>query len=301
MLSRICPSADMVAGPEGFGEKEFAHSRTDSPCGRKRHPLKLLFRWVAQAANRIARSAIASAAMLEPGARGINAREILETANPEKHCSRAAPRLSRKESFPILIQNRVNGRIRAREVRVILASTGQQLGVMKLSDALRKAQEMGLDLVEVAANANPPVCRIVDFGKFKYEAAKHEKEKKGSASKLKEIKFRVNIDEHDYVTKMRHAEDFLDKGNKVRVQLQFRGREMAHQDLGMKLMVRVKTDLLTMANVEMEPKLMGKSVTMTLAPLPSNKRKRHFQSDHDLPSLEDSDAAEEGDDEETAG
>ena len=238
--------------------------------------------------------------MLEPGARGINAREILETANPEKHCSRAAPRLSRKESFPILIQNRVNGRIRAREVRVILASTGQQLGVMKLSDALRKAQEMGLDLVEVAANANPPVCRIVDFGKFKYEAAKHDKEKKGSSSKLKEIKFRVNIDEHDYLTKMRHAEDFLDKGNKVRVQLQFRGREMAHQDLGMKLMVRVKTDLVTMANVEMEPKLMGKSVTMTLAPLPSNKRKRHFQSDHDLPSLEASDAAEEADEEEAA-
>jgi translation initiation factor IF-3 len=169
---------------------------------------------------------------------------------------------------------------------------------MKLSDALRKAQEMGLDLVEVAANANPPVCRIVDFGKFKYEAAKHDKEKKGSSSKLKEIKFRVNIDEHDYVTKMRHAEDFLDKGNKVRVQLQFRGREMAHQDLGMKLMVRVKTDLNTMANVEMEPKLMGKSVTMTLAPLPSNKRKRHFHSDHELPSLEDSDRAEEGDEDE---
>jgi translation initiation factor IF-3 len=93
-------------------------------------------------------------------------------------------------------------------VRVILASTGQQLGVMKLSDAIRKAQEMGLDLVEVAANANPPVCRIVDFGKFKYEAAKHDKEKKNASSKLKEIKFRVNIDEHDYLTKMRHAEEF---------------------------------------------------------------------------------------------
>ena len=172
-------------------------------------------------------------------------------------------------------------------MRVILASTGQQLGVLKLSDALRKAQELGLDLVEVAANANPPVCRIVDFGKFKYEAAKHDKEKKNSASKLKEIKFRVNIDEHDYVTKMRHAEDFLDKGNKVRVQLQFRGREMAHQELGMALMVRVKNDLVTMAHVEMEPKLMGKSVTMTLAPLPEAKRKRNFASDHELAPLED--------------
>jgi translation initiation factor IF-3 len=184
---------------------------------------------------------------------------------------------------------------------VILASTGQQLGVLKLSDAIRKAQEMGLDLVEVAANATPPVCRIVDFGKFKYEAAKQVKEKKNAASKLKEIKFRVNIDEHDYVTKMRHAEEFLDKGNKVRVQLQFRGREMAHQELGMQLMDRVKNDLFTMAHVEMEPKLLGKSVTMTLAPLPQNKRKRHFFSEHELPPLEDSDHEEEEDEGEDEG
>ena len=181
---------------------------------------------------------------------------------------------------------------------MILAATGQQLGVMKLSDAIRKAQEMGLDLVEVAANANPPVCRIVDFGKFKYEAAKHEKEKRNVSSKLKEIKFRVNIDEHDYVTKMRHAEEFLDKGNKVRVQLQFRGREMAHQELGMKLMDRVKNDLVTMAQVEMAPKLLGKSITMTLAPLPANKRKRHFVSDHELPPLEDEPDEEEEEQEE---
>ena len=161
-------------------------------------------------------------------------------------------------------------------MRVIVASTGQQLGVMKLSDAIRHAQGMGLDLVEVAPTANPPVCRIVDYGKFKYEASKHEKDKKNASSKLKEIKFRVNIDDHDYETKMRHAEEFLDKGNKVRVQLQFRGREMAHQELGMELMEKIKRDLATMANVEMEPKLMGKSVTMTLAALPQNKRKRHF-------------------------
>ncbi|EDY17112.1 translation initiation factor IF-3 [Chthoniobacter flavus Ellin428] len=185
-------------------------------------------------------------------------------------------------------------------MRVILAATGQQLGVMKLSDAIRKAQEMGLDLVEVAASANPPVCRIVDFGKFKYEAAKHEKEKRNVSSKLKEIKFRVNIDEHDYETKMRHAEEFLDKGNKVRVQLQFRGREMAHQELGMQLMARVKTDLVTMAHVEMEPKLLGKSVTMTLAPLPQNKRKRNFSTDGDLPPLEDGDEDEEAAAEEEA-
>ncbi len=179
-------------------------------------------------------------------------------------------------------------------MRVILASTGEQLGIMKLSDAIRRAQEMGLDLVEISANANPPVCRIVDFGKFKYEAAKQEKDKKNSASKLKEIKFRVNCAAHDYETKLRHAEEFLDKGNKVRVQLQFRGREMAHQELGMAVMARVKNDLVEMAHVETEPKLMGRSVNMTLAPLPAAKRKRKFLSSHDLPPLEDSD----GDDDE---
>lgn len=172
---------------------------------------------------------------------------------------------------------------------MILASTGEQLGVMKLSDAIRRAQEQGLDLVEVAANANPPVCRIVDFGKFKYEASKQEKEKKNTGSRLKEIKFRVNCAEHDYVTKLRHGEEFLDKGNKVRVHLQFRGREMAHQELGMALMTKVKNDLSGMAAVEMEPKLMGKSVTMTLAPLPPAKRKRHFLSDDELPDLEATD------------
>jgi translation initiation factor IF-3 len=169
---------------------------------------------------------------------------------------------------------------------------------MKLSDAIRRAQELGLDLVEIAANATPPVCRIVDFGKFKYESAKQEKDKKHSGSKLKEIKFRVNCAEHDYETKMRHAEEFLDKGNKVRVHLQFRGREMAHQELGMALMIRVKNDLVTMAGVEMEPKLQGKSVTMTLAPLPAAKRKRKFMSDHELAPLEDSDGPEEEDDDE---
>jgi len=158
-----------------------------------------------------------------------------------------------------------------------MGATNEQFGVMKLSDALRKAQTMGLDLVEVAPNAAPPVCRIVDFGKFRYALAKQEKEKKSSGSKLKEIKFRVNIDPHDYTTKVRHAEEFLDKGNKVRVQLQFRGREMAHQELGMALMHRVKGDLLTMAQIEMEPKQMGKSINMTLSPLPQNKRKRKFE------------------------
>ncbi|MFL6520123.1 MAG: translation initiation factor IF-3 [Chthoniobacterales bacterium] len=171
---------------------------------------------------------------------------------------------------------RVNGRIRAREVRVIMGSSGEQLGVMKLSDALRKAQSLGLDLVEVAPTANPPVCKIVDFGKFRYDISKQEKDKKTTGTKLKEIKFRVNIDDHDYLTKIRHGEEFLDKGNKVRVQLQFRGREMAHQEFGMQLMEKVKGDLAGMSQVEMEPKIAGRNVTMTLSPLPAARRKRRF-------------------------
>ncbi|HEY5036155.1 MAG TPA: translation initiation factor IF-3, partial [Chthoniobacterales bacterium] len=181
------------------------------------------------------------------------------------------------ERQPILQQQiRVNGRIRAREVRVIVGASGEQLGVMKLSDAIKRAQTMGLDLVEVAPTANPPVCKIVDFGKFRYDISKQIKDKKSSGTKLKEIKFRVNIDDHDYLTKIRHGENFLDKGNKVRVQLQFRGREMAHQEFGMQLMYKVRDDLATMAQVEMEPKAAGRNITMTLSPLPSNKRKRRF-------------------------
>jgi translation initiation factor IF-3 len=157
-----------------------------------------------------------------------------------------------------------------------MGTSGQQLGVMKLSDALREAQSQGLDLVEVAATANPPVCKIVSLGKFRYDLSKHDKDKKPGGARLKEIKFRVNIDEHDYLTKVRHGEEFLERGNKVRVQLQFRGREMAHQEFGMQLMHKVRDDLSGMSQVEMEPKITGRNVTMTLTPLPANRRKRRF-------------------------
>src|ERR1700758_54684 len=157
-----------------------------------------------------------------------------------------------------------------------MGASGEKLGVMKLSDALRRAQNLGLDLVEVAPTANPPVCKIVDFGKFRYDISKQEKDKKTSGTKLKEIKFRVNIDDHDYLTKIRHGEEFLDRGNKVRVQLQFRGREMAHQEFGMQLMHKVREDLSGMSQVEMEPKIAGRNVTMTLSPLPANRRKKRF-------------------------
>jgi len=161
-------------------------------------------------------------------------------------------------------------------VRVIVAANNQQLGVMRLDDAIRRARSMGLDLVEIAPNAQPPVCRIVDFGKFRYDLSKQEKDKKQTTTKVKEVKFRVNIDEHDYITKVRHAEDFLDKGNKVKVHLQFRGREMAHQELGMQVVQRVRVDLAGMAHVDMEPKLVGRAIGMTLSPLPAGKRHRKF-------------------------
>jgi translation initiation factor IF-3 len=159
---------------------------------------------------------------------------------------------------------------------VILSATNEQLGVMKLQDALRRAQAIGLDLVEVAPNASPPVCKIVDFGKYRYDLSKQDKDRKSTGSKLKEIKFRVNIDPHDYGIKVRHAEEFLDKGNKVKVHLQFRGRELSHKELGFQLMQRLKEDLSTMGQAEMEPKLMGKSIGMTISPLPASKRKRRF-------------------------
>lgn len=209
--------------------------------------------------------------------------------------------LAKKRQVIQIQQIRVNGRIRAKEVRVIVASTNETLGVMRIHDALRKAQSLGMDLVEVAPHAQPPVCRIVDFGKFRYELAKQEKDKKQNTSKLKEIKFRVNIDEHDYLTKIRRGEQFLDKGNKLKVQLQFRGREMAHKDLGEAVMRRVKEDLATMAAVEMEPRMVGRSINMTLSPLPAAKRKRRFslaehdtdEDDHDEDEDDDTDETED--------
>lgn len=188
-------------------------------------------------------------------------------------------------------------------MRVVLASTGEQMGVMRIQDALRRAMELGLDLVEVAPTAQPPVCRIVDFGKFKYELSKHDKEKKSNAaSKMKEIKFRVNIGAHDYETKLRHAEEFLDKGNKVRMLLQFRGREMAHQELGMGVMARIRKDLESMGNPEAQPKLVGRNIFMTLVPLAPGKRKRHFFGPHDM-ELQDvpEEGDEEGDEEDDGG
>jgi len=142
------------------------------------------------------------------------------------------------------------------------------VGVVGIRDALMAAEEAGLDLVEVSPNAEPPVCKILDYGKFKYEAQKKaaEARKKQKIIEVKEIKLRPNIDDNDYDVKMRAARRFLEEGDKVKVTMRFRGREMAHQDLGMNVLVKVRDHLDELAKVEQMPKLEGKQMIMVLAP-----------------------------------
>jgi len=186
----------------------------------------------------------------------------------------------------------VNERIRAPEIRVIF---GDKNAVLPTKKALAKAKELGLDLVEVAPNARPPVCRIVDYGKFKYEQSKQKKQDKPK-KKEKEVKFRVGIDAHDYAIKLTRAEDFLCAGFKVRIQLQFRGRQMAHKEIGFDLMNRVKEDLGGVANCDLEPKLNNRNILMMLSPLPPEKQQRKFRADDDeevdLDAHEEAEAAE---------
>ena len=145
---------------------------------------------------------------------------------------------------------------------------GEQLGVLDTLEAVRKAEDFGLDLVEVQPNADPPVCKILDYGKFKYEAQKraNEARKKQKIIEVKEIKLRPNIDEHDYQVKMRNVQKFLDAGDKVKVTLRFRGREMAHQDLGANVLTRVRRETDEFAKVEAMPKMEGRQMIMVLAP-----------------------------------
>ena len=145
---------------------------------------------------------------------------------------------------------------------------GDQLGVLDTFDAIRKAEDFGLDLVEVQPNADPPVCKILDYGKFKYEAQKraNEARKKQKIIEVKEIKLRPNIDEHDYQVKMRNVQKFLNAGDKVKVTLRFRGREMAHQELGANVLTRVREETDEFAKVEAMPKMEGRQMIMVLAP-----------------------------------
>ena len=162
---------------------------------------------------------------------------------------------------------RINDRIRSPQVRLVGAD-GEQIGVIDTQEALRQARELDLDLVEVAPQASPPVCRIMDYGKFKYERDVRQKEarRKQSRTSLKEIKFRPKIDPHDYATKKGHVVRFLKGGNKVKVTIMFRGREMAHTQLGRKILDRLVADLGESIVVESMPKQEGRNMIMVISP-----------------------------------
>ena len=161
----------------------------------------------------------------------------------------------------------MNRDILSEQVRCI-APNGDQLGVMRIAEAVAEADSWGLDLVEVSPNASPPVCKIMDYGKFKYEAQKKKNEarKKQKIIEIKEIKLRPNIDEHDYRVKMRNVTRFLNEGDKVKVTLRFRGREMAHQELGAHVLERVRGDTEEIAKVEAFPRMEGRQMIMVIAP-----------------------------------
>tara|TARA_E500000318_G_scaffold13413_2_gene12596 strand:- start:4917 stop:5405 length:489 start_codon:yes stop_codon:yes gene_type:complete len=161
----------------------------------------------------------------------------------------------------------VNRDILAEKVRCI-DPEGEMLGVLTVREGILKAEEFGLDLVEVSPNADPPVCKILDYGKFKYEAQKkkNEAKKKQKVIEIKEIKLRPNIDAHDFEVKMKNVRKFIGEGDKVKVTLRFRGREMAHQDLGMNVLNRVRDEMEEAAKVESYPKMEGRQMIMVIAP-----------------------------------
>ncbi|ACV63211.1 translation initiation factor IF-3 [Desulfofarcimen acetoxidans DSM 771] len=161
----------------------------------------------------------------------------------------------------------MNNSIRVREVRVVDAN-GNQLGIMATRDAMRLAEEKQLELVEIAPQAKPPVCRIMDYGKYKYEQSKREKEtrKKQRIISVKEVKLRPNIEEHDFEVKAKNAVRFLKDGDKVKVTIMFRGREIVHTNLGQQLLVKMAEQVKDIATVERHPKLEGKNMIMILAP-----------------------------------
>jgi len=161
----------------------------------------------------------------------------------------------------------VNEDIQASSIRLIDAD-GEMLGVVELHSAIEQAMDAGLDLVEIAPNSDPPVCKILDYGKYKYEAQKkkNEAKKKQNVIVVKEIKMRPGIEEHDYQVKMRAMNRFIGEGDKVKVTLRFRGREMAHQELGAKVLERVRVDMDEIAKVEAFPKMEGRQMTMVIAP-----------------------------------
>jgi translation initiation factor IF-3 len=160
---------------------------------------------------------------------------------------------------------RINQRIRAKEVRLI-AGDGEQLGVLSIREALTLSEERGVDLVEVAPNANPPVCRLMDYGKYKYELKKQAAAKKQKSQVLKEIKFRPNIGDHDLDVKIGHIREFLEEENKTKIRIFFRGREIVHPELGRKLANRILERVADLGGVDIPPKMEGKNLIMVISP-----------------------------------
>ena len=171
---------------------------------------------------------------------------------------------------------RVNGKIRAREVRV-LGTDNKQLGILPLNEALTLARQSGVDLVEISSTATPPVCRLVDFGKFRYEQAKKEKDSKKHqhASTVKEVQLSPRIDPHDLGVKITHAIDFLCEDMKVKVALKFRGREMAHTEFGFQVVNKFLADIAPYGHPDFKPKLVGRGIHVMVSPLPRNKRPKN--------------------------
>jgi translation initiation factor IF-3 len=171
---------------------------------------------------------------------------------------------------------RVNGKIRAREVRVIGAD-GKQLGVFQLNDALNLARQHGVDLVEISPNAVPPVCRLVEIGKFRYELAKKEKESKKNqhASTVKEVQLSPRIDPHDLSIKVKNAVSFLCEDMKVKVALKFRGREMAHTEIGFEVIKKFLVEIEAFGHPDFQPKLVGRAINLMISPLPRAKRPKN--------------------------
>lgn len=179
-------------------------------------------------------------------------------------------------------ETRINEEIRAPKVRVV-GIDGSQLGIYDNDAAQRIAEDQGLDLVEIAPNADPPVCRIMDYGKFKYEQAVKAKKARKNQTKIevKEMKFRPKIDKGDYETKKGHVLRFLSKGNKVKITIMFRGREMAHPEQGLTILERLAEDLKDLAVVEQAPKMEGRNMHMLVAPLPKDAQKSQQKEDQD--------------------
>ena len=187
---------------------------------------------------------------------------------------------------------RKNERIRAPKIRVI-GVDGRQLGIMAPYEALAIARRSGLDLLEVSPNAEPPVCRILDYGKYMYEEAKKQKSHKAVTVKTKEIKLRPAIEANDFMTKIRNAEKFLFQGNKLKITLMMRGREMEYKEKGFETVNRAVSELGHVGRADAEPKMMGRNISLTMSPLPKNQRKLKYSGElDDIPEDDSGDSDE---------